>query len=202
MASKYSKTVKAGFFRRNMYYLLTGAVALVTAATLILVFTLGRGAEIPVVQEPAEELPTVTKPIVFVMPVEAATVGKEYASSKLMWNATLKQWEVHEALDFKAEAGTAVRAAYAGTVASVTTNNLSGTTVTITHDGGLKTVYKSLGETVSVAAGDNVSAGQQIGVVSDSQKTERSEGAHLHFEVYMDNVPIDPATYLPELGDK
>ena len=58
------------------------------------------------------------------------------------------------------------------------------------------TTYAGLQEEVSVTEGDSVSAGAQVGTVGNTTLTESALGAHLHFAVTKDNVPVDPADYL------
>lgn len=143
-------------------------------------------------------VPTNTTPtsITFIMPVENGTIIKDYSSTTLKYNSTLKQWESHKAVDIKGADDADVMAVYDGEVISVETSYLTGTVVKIQHNSSLVTVYGSLDEDVSVAVGDKVTQGQVIGKVSTSAKNESNDGAHLHFEVLLDNVKVDPNIYL------
>ena len=58
----------------------------------------------------------------------------------------------------------------------------------IDHGGGVRSRYGHL-ERVLVAAGDPVATGQKIGEIGS---TGRSTGPHLHYEVRMGRVAIDP----------
>ena len=135
--------------------------------------------------------------ISFIMPIENGTITKDYSSTSLKYNATLKQWEAHKAVDIKGEDGANVLAVYAGEVVSIENDYLRGTVVTIAHTSKLKTVYASLDENVSVKVGDKVKIGDVIGKVSTSAKSELKDGKHLHFEVLVDGVKADPNIYLP-----
>jgi murein DD-endopeptidase MepM/ murein hydrolase activator NlpD len=73
-----------------------------------------------------------------------------------------------------------------------------GMTVVIRHEDGYVTTYSSLGETVAVAPGDSVKAGQKIGCVDASALLESAIGCHVHFGVTRDNVPVDPAEFLSQ----
>ena len=99
-------------------------------------------------------------------------------------------------IDFGAEAGSEVLSAYAGIIESITSSYLQGTTITIDHGNGLKTVYNSLDADENLREGQEVSAGQVLGFVSDNNRQEYKDGAHLHFEVMENGELIDPAKYL------
>lgn len=140
-----------------------------------------------------------TKPTVkisFVMPVENATILKDYTATSVVFNKTLNVYTGHLAIDFAAEAGTAVKAVFDGVVESVETSYLTGTTVTIKHNDNLKTVYNSIEADEKLTAGATIKQGDVIGTVSDNNKQEYKDGAHLHFEVYENGKKISPYKYL------
>lgn len=137
----------------------------------------------------------------FVVPMKNATVAKDFSGSELQYNDTLKQWEIHKAIDFLAGEDLNVYSISDGTVSNVYTNYLEGTVVEISHKDGLVSVYKSLSDKVNVKIGDKVSAGQVIGVVAQTMAQELNVGAHLHFEMLKDGVKVNPNNYL-DLGVK
>ena len=140
-----------------------------------------------------------TKPTVkisFVMPVENATILTDYTATSVVFNKTLNVYTGHLAIDFAAEAGTAVKAVFDGVVESVETSYLTGTTVTIKHNDNLKTVYNSIEADEKLTAGATIKQGDVIGTVSDNNKQEYKDGAHLHFEVYENGKKISPYKYL------
>ena len=137
----------------------------------------------------------------YVVPMQNATIVKDYSGSELQYNDTLKQWEIHKAIDFQASDDLNVYAVADGTVSNVYTNYLEGTVIEISHSDGIVSIYKSLNNEVSVAVGDSVIAGQIIGQVADSMAQESNTGAHLHFEMTVNGVKVDPNDYL-SLGDK
>ena len=63
-----------------------------------------------------------------------------------------------------------------------------GNMVLIEHNGGIETLYGHMAS-VLVHPGQSVSAGAQLGQVGN---TGLSTGKHLHFEVLVGNVPLDP----------
>ncbi len=102
---------------------------------------------------------------------------------------------LHAGADFIGAGGTAGAPALAaadGTVVEVESRVAYGTNVVIDHGDRIATVYAHLAD-VSVAVGDVVVRGQGIGSVGS---TGFATGAHLHFEVRLDGVPVDPVPYL------
>lgn len=114
----------------------------------------------------------------------------------MVFNKTLGIYTGHMGIDFAADAGTNVVAVYDGTIESVTTSYLQGTTVTIDHGNGLKSVYNSIEAAENLTEGKAVKKGDVIGAVSDNNRQEYKDGAHLHFEVIENGEKIDPETYL------
>ncbi len=137
-----------------------------------------------------------TKPLSFGLPVLDATIYKGYSGTRLQWNATLKQYEAHKAIDFVASEDSNVLSVLDGTITKVYSNYLDGTVVEITHENNLKSIYGSLDETVNFKVGDKVLKGDIIGKISKSAKSELDGGAHLHFELRENDKKIDPTAYL------
>ena len=147
----------------------------------------GNGATAP---SAGAQKPENTKP-----PVEGKTVA-EFSMDALSYNQTTRDWRVHDGVDMVAEAGTKVCAAAAGTVYTVYEDETMGMTVVIKHDGGYTTKYASLGDEISVKAGDNVTAGQKIGTVGATALLETAIGDHLHFSVSCNGTVVDPMDFL------
>ena len=137
----------------------------------------------------------------FVVPIKNATIAKDYSGSELQYNDTLKQWEIHKAIDFLAGDDLNVYAVGDGTISNVYTNYLEGTVVEISHKDGLISVYKSLSENLSVAIGDKISAGSVIGQVAQTMAQEQNTGSHLHFEMLKNGTKVNPNDYL-DIGNK
>lgn len=102
----------------------------------------------------------------------------------------------HQGIDFAAPIGTAVVAAMPGRVVSAGVLGGYGNQVLLQHADGSQTRYGHL-STIGVRPGQVLSAGQRIGAVGN---TGVSTGAHLHFEVIVDGVPVDPAAWLQARG--
>ena len=159
----------------------------------------------PVIEQPEDptpeqpEEPVVTQ-VNFIMPVNNFTSVNDY-NEIMAWNDTLGRYSAHLAIDFFAQEGTDVLAVYDGTVTSVESSFLQGTTVVIDHGNGLFTKYNSLADGDSVTVGQTVKQGDVIGQVSLTNRQEQASGAHVHFEVVENGQVIDPSKYL-EFSEK
>lgn len=135
-------------------------------------------------------------PTVFTWPVKGQVVDA-FSPDRQRYDVTMEDWRTHEGIDVAADVGAQVKAAAKGTVSSVRVDDLLGTTVTIDHGSGLKSVYANLGELPTVSEGDTVSAGDVIGAVGTTAMGESVQVPHLHLAFYKDDVPADPFKYLP-----
>ena len=193
---KQNATQKKNIVLNYVYALLIGMMVIACAITIALV----SGANADNKIEVGGEDTMVSAPS-YVVPLKDATVVKDYSATELQYNDTLKQWEIHKAIDLVASENLEVLAVADGTVSNVYTNYLEGTVIEISHKDGLVSVYKSLNQDVSVAVGDSVTAGQVIGSVSETMAQESNTGAHLHFEMLKNGVKVNPHDYLA-LGEK
>ncbi len=138
----------------------------------------------------------------YISPVAKYTLGMDYSRDSefvLVFKQTLNEYSVHNGIDFKAEAGTEVVAVNDGTVTAVNNNYGMGYYVEITHDDGIISRYCSLGEEVSVVLGQEVEAGDKIGVVSTTASDELLEGDHVHFEMLREGEYINPHSIIEDI---
>jgi murein DD-endopeptidase MepM/ murein hydrolase activator NlpD len=98
----------------------------------------------------------------------------------------------HAGLDISAPFGTVVRATGDGLVDSAATVNGYGREVILDHGHGVHTIYGHLSGML-VLTGQHVVRGQIIGYVGQSG---RATAPHLHYEVRINNVPVNPHKYL------
>ena len=138
---------------------------------------------------------TPVAPTLVVNPLVGETVAA-FSMDALQYSETMGDWRTHDGVDLAAEAGTPVCAASSGTVLDVRYDDLMGTTVVISHDGGYDTIYANLQATPTVEIGDYVTAGQIIGSVGSTALSEAAEPTHLHFGVTKDGEYVDPTEYL------
>jgi murein DD-endopeptidase MepM/ murein hydrolase activator NlpD len=130
----------------------------------------------------------------YALPVAGATVGTAYRMAGSMWSSGY-----HTGVDFVVPTGTSLKAVAAGTVVSAGWGGAYGNQVVIKLNDGYYAQYAHL-SSLSVSAGQSVTAGQQIGL---SGATGNVTGPHLHFEIRTTpdyGSDIDPVAYLRSHG--
>ncbi|WP_155913740.1 M23/M56 family metallopeptidase [Asticcacaulis sp. AC466] len=101
----------------------------------------------------------------------------------------------HEGIDVRGKIGTPIYAPAAGRVVTVKTDSRNGLMLEINHGDGYVTRYTHLNK-ITVDDTASVTAGQQIAELGNSGQ---NTGPHLHFMVFKNGAPIDPATVLPQM---
>lgn len=86
-----------------------------------------------------------------------------------------------------------IRASRAGTVRTASYTGGLGYHVVIDHGDGYSSVYGHMTPGLTVAPGQQVSQGQQLGTMGT---TGTSTGVHLHFEIHRNGTPVNPMSYL------
>ena len=100
--------------------------------------------------------------------------------------------KIHEGLDIAARTGAPVIATADGIVSSVKTESGYGKMVTIDHGYGYRTLYGHNSK-FNVKVGQRVRRGDRIASVGN---TGRSTGSHVHYEIRLNGVPVNPHKYL------
>lgn len=103
----------------------------------------------------------------------------------------------HKGVDLAAPTGTPVYATADGYVSKADWFSSYGKYISIEHGASLQTRFAHLSDMV-VSAGDKVKKGDLIGYVGS---TGRSTGPHLHYEVRVDGVAVDPSPYMVASDD-
>jgi hypothetical protein len=137
----------------------------------------------------ARAVPRVRSTGAYVLPVANYRLTAGFGESGSRWTSS------HTRQDFAAPSGTAVRAVSGGVVTSAEWAGAYGWRVIIRHLDGTETWYCHL-SSFAVRRG-SVEAGQVIGRVGS---TGNSTGPHLHLEVRVNDVPIDPMPWLRSHG--
>lgn len=131
----------------------------------------------------------------FIWPMPGSTISQVYGPTQLWFEPAYGGFaHFHTGIDTCLPEGAPVLVADDGIVILVGSGPYGyGNYLVVQHQGGLTTLYGHLSRTL-VHVGDQVTQGQPIGLEGT---TGNSTGPHLHFELRIDNKPVDPALYLP-----
>jgi murein DD-endopeptidase MepM/ murein hydrolase activator NlpD len=133
----------------------------------------------------------------FIWPVPGSTITQPFGPSSYDFEPPYASYpHFHTGVDLADSMGTPIYAAGDGVVVAATQSDVGyGNHVIIAHDQHTLTLYGHL-QSMTVKPGDTVKQGQVIGMMGS---TGNSTGPHTHFEVRIDNTPVDPEMYLPAL---
>jgi murein DD-endopeptidase MepM/ murein hydrolase activator NlpD len=156
----------------------------------------------PMVTEPEAELwaslgKTVTPekmwngPFVSPVPAELTECWTSFFGNRRSYNGSAYDY-FHSGLDFCGRVGTELYAPAIGEVVFTDFLVVRGGVVVIDHGWGVYSAYDHLSE-ILAEPGDLVQPGQTIGLGGE---TGRTTGPHLHWEVWVGGVQIDPADWL------
>jgi murein DD-endopeptidase MepM/ murein hydrolase activator NlpD len=131
----------------------------------------------------------------FIWPEPQAQISQTFGPSTFWFEPPYGGYpHFHTGIDLVEPFGSPVYAADDGVVALVGSSSSGyGNYVVIAHSGGLDTLYGHLSAAL-VKVGQVVMQGQPIGMEGS---TGNSTGAHLHFELRINQKPVDPRPYLP-----
>lgn len=142
------------------------------------------GAPATIIQQPTISVPSR-------MPLDGGRMSSGYGMRD---HPVLRQRRRHSGVDIAAPTGTPIYATADGIVGRADRFSSYGLFISIDHGAELETRYAHLSR-LAVAAGDRVQKGEVIGYVGS---TGRSTGPHLHYEVRVDGVAVNPIPYMVE----
>ena len=159
-------------------------------------------------ETPKEETPTAkpdeSKPVedklpTFSLPVSGVVLKKHDPTLQVFSN-TMNDYRVHLGVDIVTEAAAPVYAAADGKVEKIWEDTMMGYCIAIKHGGASYTIYKNLAKELpdGIAEGVTVRAGQLIASVGESAMIEVADEPHLHFEMTVSDLSVDPLKYFDE----
>lgn len=145
----------------------------------------------PILEDKTQNLPEekISDNIFTILPVANAYVSSEFGYRKDPFTG---RSSYHKGMDFAAQYGTEIKAVAEGIVLKSQYMRGYGNIVEIQHKNGYITRYAHNSEN-KVAVDDTVETGQVIALLGSSG---RATGPHLHFEVLIENVQVNPKDYL------
>ena len=132
----------------------------------------------------------------FALPV-GGVLSKKHSVDTQVFSPTLNEYRVHLGIDIATEEAAPVCAMAQGTVAQIWEDPMMGWCVAVSHTGDAVTVYKNLAKQMAdgIAVGAEVEAGQLLGSVGDTAMIEIAEEPHLHVEMTVKGLQVDPLDY-------
>jgi murein DD-endopeptidase MepM/ murein hydrolase activator NlpD len=100
--------------------------------------------------------------------------------------------EFHRGLDIAAREGTPIVVPANGRVVFAGEDRALGRSVVVRHGYGIETTYGHLAQ-VDVKVGADVRRGDRVGLMGS---TGRSTGPHLHYQIKVNDKPVDPQNYI------
>lgn len=121
-------------------------------------------------------------------PVDSENITSEFGDRH---HPVLKQMKFHRGIDIAGKKGETVRASFNGIVTFAGEKGEYGYMVELERDDGLRVRYAHL-DKMNVVVNQLVSEGEKIGEVGNTGMTT---GAHLHFEIIIDSIPVNPLKF-------
>lgn len=145
--------------------------------------------------EDADSTPSSTVPELS-LPV-SGSVSKGHDASIQVFSPTMGDYRIHLGVDMTTVEDAPVMAAADGVVSQIWDDPMMGKCLAISHSGDAYTIYKNLDVTLpdDITVGATVTAGQQIGVVGETATLELAEEPHLHMEMTVGGLSVDPMEY-------
>ena len=144
-------------------------------------------------QDTAATLPELSLPV-------SGVIAKGYDSTLQVYSATMGDYRIHLGLDMTTAEDAPVYAAADGVVSRIWEDTLMGKCIAVSHAGDCYTIYKNLNPELpeGVTVGVDIKAGELLGQVGESAVLELAEEPHLHFEMTVGGLSVDPLDYFSE----
>lgn len=131
----------------------------------------------------------------FVMPVSGEFI-LDYAMDSHIYSKTMRDWRTHSGVDIAASKGTPVKVVADGVIRDIKEDPRFGIVIVVEHSDRVKTLYANLGSKSMAAPNQKVKKGDVISSVGTTAIFESADPPHLHFEVLIDDKPVDPKQYI------
>lgn len=128
----------------------------------------------------------------FCMPIDNARVTCEYGTVRTTQE---RGRYMHRALDLINTPCSVVWATQDGTVVHMGRYVNSGNTVIVDHGCGILSLFFHLDKFADIKVGQHIAKGNPVGTVG---KTGYATGYHLHWEMRVNNIPVDPMQWLKQ----
>ncbi len=132
----------------------------------------------------------------FSLPV-SGKLSAVHDSELQVFSQTMNDYRVHLGIDILAEESAPVYAVADGTVMQIWEDVRMGQCIAVKHTGDAVSIYKNVSSEfpTGIIEGAKVKAGQQIATVGATAMVEVAEEPHLHFEMTVGGLAVDPLEY-------
>ncbi len=144
-------------------------------------------------QPTANPVPELSLPV-------SGSLTKRHSVDTQVFSQTLKDYRVHLGIDIATTEDAPVCAVADGKVEQIWEDPMMGWCIALSHSGECITVYKNLASEPAegIAVGNEVKSGQLLGHVGDSAIVELAEEPHLHLEMTVKGLQVDPLEYFSQ----
>lgn len=134
----------------------------------------------------------------------SGTIAKGHDATIQVWSETMGDYRVHLGIDIATGEGAQVSAAADGKVSKIWDDALMGRCVAISHGDEIYTFYKNLDSTLAsgIVEGAEVKRGDKIGTVGNTAIAELADEPHVHVEMTVNGLAVDPRDYFSEEAEK
>ncbi len=141
-------------------------------------------------ETPVNTMPEMTLPV-------SGKLAKVHNAELQVFSQTMQDFRVHLGIDIATAANAEVFAPADGTIQKIWEDPMMGWSVAISHSGDCVTVYKNLAKDMApeICEGAAVRQGQLLGTVGDSAMIEIAEEPHLHMEMTVKGLQVNPLDY-------
>ena len=135
----------------------------------------------------------------FILPV-SGTLSSKHDPDLQVFSPTMNDYRVHLGIDLTTKENAPVYAAADGKISKIWLDPFMGYCLAISHSGNCVTIYKNLSDTLpaGIVEGSSVRSGQLIATVGDSAMIEIASEPHLHFEMTVGDLAVDPLEYFDD----
>ena len=129
----------------------------------------------------------------FILPLGEARESSHYGDRRIfLYSGGESSRSLHYGIDYAVPTGTPVKAPAGGRVVLATERMLTGFSMVIEHGPGIYSLYYHLNK-LDAEEGERVEQGQ---IIAESGVSGLATGPHLHWELRINSVPIDPLLFL------
>ena len=132
----------------------------------------------------------------FALPV-SGKLSNVHDSELQVFSPTMNDYRVHLGIDIIASEGSPVYAVADGTVVQIWEDVRMGQCIAVKHNGDSVSIYKNVSAELpnGITEGAKVRTGQQIASVGSTAMVEIADEPHLHFEMTVGGLAVDPLEY-------